>query len=89
MGIQDATSLKELLQGMTPAPLSMIIGKFISYSPLKVEIVNDEKLVLNDNTIINSRLYRNGTIGSADRFAWILVFGGNKNYYILDTYTEE
>lgn len=51
MEIQEPTSLKELFQGMVPESMGVVQGKVVSASPLKIQVVNDEKLVLAANLI--------------------------------------
>jgi len=82
------TSLKELIQNMIPEGVTIITGRIIGVNPLRVQVVNDQKLILSENTIVNYNIYKNLVLGGNDIFAYILVFGGNKRYYILQTYTE-
>lgn len=49
--LQEPTSLKELLQGMAPEALAIVRGQVISASPLKIQVINDEKLILEKNII--------------------------------------
>lgn len=70
-------------------PVSIITGIITKAEPLEVTIVNDQKLILNKNTIINSNLYEDLTLSDKDIFAYILVLAESKKYYILDTYTED
>lgn len=51
MDIQEQTSLKALFQSMTPESMSVVRGEVISASPLKIQIINDEKMVLHENII--------------------------------------
>jgi hypothetical protein len=51
MEIQEQTSLKGLIQEMVPESMSVIQGKVISASPLKIQAVNDEKLILTESII--------------------------------------
>lgn len=41
------TSLKGLFQGLVPDPCGILQGKVISASPLRIQAVNDEKLIIN------------------------------------------
>jgi hypothetical protein len=61
MDIQEQTSLKGLLQGMMPDSMGVIQGKVVSASPLKIQVVNDEKLVLAENLICLPRHLSNYT----------------------------
>lgn len=49
--MQEPTSLKELFQGMVPEAMSVVRGKVISASPLKIQIIGDEKMILESNII--------------------------------------
>lgn len=49
--MQEPTSLKELFQGMVPEAMAVVQGKVISASPLKIQVINDEKLILEQNII--------------------------------------
>lgn len=51
----EKTSLKQLIQGMTADGVSVIQGKVISTSPLKVQAVNDEKLIIYQNSLFVPR----------------------------------
>lgn len=44
-------SVKQLFQGMVPEAMEILQGKVTSASPLKIQVVNDEKLVLTENII--------------------------------------
>lgn len=49
--IQEPTSIKQMFQGMVPETIEVIQGTVISASPLKIQVINDEKLVLSENII--------------------------------------
>ena len=51
MEIQDQTSLKGLIQGMTPSSMAVELGTVISESPLKIQVINDDKLILSENLL--------------------------------------
>lgn len=51
----EKTGLKQLIQGMTGGEVSVIQGKVISASPLKVQAVNDEKLTIFQNSLFVPR----------------------------------
>jgi len=51
MKIQEETSLKELIQNMVPESMAIVKGKVISASPLKIQVVNDDKMILHGNII--------------------------------------
>ena len=42
----NSTSLKGLFQGLVPDPCGILQGKVISTSPLKIQAVNDKKLII-------------------------------------------
>lgn len=54
MNINQPTSIKEMIQGMVTEDMEIILGFVISEdgAPLEIEIVNDPKLVLNENTAV-------------------------------------
>lgn len=47
----EQTSLKGLFQGMIPESVNVVMGKVVSASPLKIQVVNDDKLLLSENLI--------------------------------------
>lgn len=51
MEIKEPTSIKEILQGMIPDSMGVVRGKVVSSSPLKIQVVNDDKLLLSENLI--------------------------------------
>lgn len=51
----EATSFKQLFQSMTGGEVTVIQGKVISTSPLKVQAVNDEKLTIYQNSLFVPR----------------------------------
>lgn len=50
--IDEATSLKGLFQGMVPDGAGVLQGQVISASPLQIQIVNDDKLVIGESITI-------------------------------------
>lgn len=48
----EATSLKQLFQGMAPDGAEVMQGVVTSASPIKIQVVNNEKLVLGANILI-------------------------------------
>ena len=50
-----ATSLKQMLQGMTGGEVTVIQGRVVSASPLRVQAVNDEKLTVFQNSLFVPR----------------------------------
>lgn len=53
--MSEPTSVKELIQGMMPPGAAVIRGRVTSADPLVIVAVNDDKLVLNANTLIVPR----------------------------------
>jgi len=51
----EATSLKQLLQGIQTKDMTLLQGKVIQESPLKIQAVNDEKLVITEEIAIVPR----------------------------------
>ena len=54
MEINEATSIKELIQGMMTNGEEIIIGLVTSgdTGPLQIEVIGDPKLILNENTVV-------------------------------------
>ena len=54
MEFNEATSIKELLQGMAGGGVEIIIGVVTSgdTGPLQIEVIGDPKLILNENTVV-------------------------------------
>lgn len=46
---QEANSLKQILQDMMPVSLEVIRGVVISENPLKIQVINDEKMIISEN----------------------------------------
>lgn len=57
----EATSLKQLLQGIQVKDMTLLQGKVIQESPLKIQAVNDEKLVITEEIAIVPRHLSNYT----------------------------
>ena len=51
----EETSLKQLLQKMTDSGMTVILGKVIQETPLKIQAINDEKLIIGSNSIFLPR----------------------------------
>lgn len=49
---EESKSLKGLFQGMMPADAEIMQGNVISVSPLKIQMVNDEKLIINERITV-------------------------------------
>lgn len=50
--LQNSTSLKGILQMLAPEQISMLLGKVASADPLKVQTLNDDKLVIPKNLLV-------------------------------------
>lgn len=48
----STTSLKGIFQGMIPADAELMQGTVISASPLKIQMANDEKLIVNERITV-------------------------------------
>lgn len=55
MADESSRSLKQIFQGMIPADAEIMQGIVISASPLKIQMVNDEKLIINERITIVPR----------------------------------
>ena len=69
---EEATSLKGLFQGLIPGDVEVIQGIVKSVSPLQIQAVNDEKLLLNETILIVPKHLTNYT-------ASIDISGGSVN----------
>lgn len=49
--MQEPTSLKQLFQSMVPEAMTVVRGTVISASPLKIQVINDDKMILEQNII--------------------------------------
>ena len=52
MEVNELTSIKSMFQSMIPDSTGVVLGKVLSASPLKIQVVNDDKLILNENLVI-------------------------------------
>ena len=52
MQLNKCASIKEMIQSFAPSDIEVITGIVVSADPLRIEAVNDSKLILNENTII-------------------------------------
>lgn len=78
--MDNAVSLKQLIQQMMPKGNEIIIGLVISENPLIVQAVNDEKF--KKTPIISKKFYDEPLrIGE---YVHLLSFNSNKQYYVLD-----
>lgn len=76
--MDNPTSIKELMQRMLPKGNDIVIGRIISESPVRVQVINDEKLTL--LPIVPQRLSDLCT----GEYVHLLVFNNGKKYYALD-----
>lgn len=49
--MQEPTSLKQLFQSMVPEAMAVVRGKVVSASPLKIQVINDDKMILEEAII--------------------------------------
>ena len=76
--MDNPTSIKAMLQGMMPRVNDIVIGKVISENPVRVQVINDEKLT--PLPIVPQRL-SDLRVGE---HVHLLVFNNGKKYYALD-----
>lgn len=99
--LQTATSVKQLIQNMAPQAMDIEKGTVISDNPLLVQLINDEKITLNQNTLcVPEHLGKytlqidgsNVTIDNSlkkNDLVYLLSFNFGKQYYILDRAVNE
>ncbi len=96
----EETSLKELIQGMTGSGISITQGTVIAGSPLKIQMANDEKLIINERiAVVGKHLSdyttsakwdgetRTVTVYNALKVGdvvYVLTINNGKLYYVLD-----
>lgn len=76
--MDNPTSIKGMMQQMLPKGNDIVIGRVISENPVRVQVINDEKLTL--LPIVPQRL-SDLQIGE---HVHLLVFNNGKKYYALD-----
>lgn len=76
--MDNPTSIKAMLQGMMPRVNDIVIGKVISDNPVRVQIMNDEKLT--PIPVVPQRL----SDLQVGEHVHLLVFNNGKKYYALD-----
>lgn len=52
---EEAMSIKGLFQGLVPDPGGVVQGIVKGVSPLSIQVMNDEKLTLNENSLVIPR----------------------------------
>ena len=50
--LNNATSIKGMIQQLAPEQIRMMLGEVISDDPLKVQVKNDEKLIIPKNLLV-------------------------------------
>lgn len=96
----DKTSIKQLIQGMAGGETEVVQGIVKSVSPLKIQITNDDKLVITENIIYVPKYLTNYTVEvdmpedrieitirnalKAGDTVYVLSFKHGKQYYVLD-----
>lgn len=53
--VNELTSIKSLFQSMIPDSTGVVLGKVLSASPLKIQVINDDKLILTEGITIVSK----------------------------------
>lgn len=93
---QTYTSIKSLLQGTLADASELLQGTIIATSPLKIQMVNDSKLVVTATSAIISERLTNysveSSIGTIEVYnalrvgdkVHLLALQGGKKYYVLD-----
>ncbi len=79
--MDNVTSIKALLSQISPKGPVLIKGKVISSSPLRIQALNDEKLIMSEKTLVVP-----GRIGKLNpgELVHIIVFNNSKVFYVLD-----
>lgn len=76
--MDNPTSIKAMLQSMMPRVNDIVIGKVIAENPVRVQVINDEKLT--PLPIVPQRL----SDLQVGEHVHLLVFNNGKKYYALD-----
>lgn len=76
--MNNPTSIKGLMQQMLPKGNDIVIGRVISENPVRVQVINDEKLT--PLPIVPQRLSDLHT----GEYVHLLAFNNGKKYYALD-----
>lgn len=76
--MENPTSIKGMFQSMMPKGNDVVIGRVISENPVRVQVINDEKLT--PLPIVPQRLADLHT----GEYVHLLVFNSCKKYYALD-----
>lgn len=79
--MDNSTSIKALLSQISPKGPILIKGKVISSSPVKIQALNDEKLIMSEKTLVVPG--RIGKLNSGE-LVHIIVFNNSKVFYVLD-----
>lgn len=79
--MDNSTSIKALLSQLSPRGSILIKGKVISSFPIKIQALNDEKLIMSEKTLVVP-----GRIGKLNpgELVHIIVFNNSKVFYVLD-----
>ncbi len=71
-------SIKGMFQKISQSGTDLIIGTVISENPLKVQALNDDKLIVRPTVPARLSDLKNG------EYVHLLVLNGGKKYYALD-----
>lgn len=79
--MDNVTSIKALLSQLSPRGSILIKGKVISSFPIKIQALNDEKLIMSEKTLVVPA--RIGKLNPGE-LVHIIVFNNSKVFYVLD-----
>ena len=96
----DKTSIKQIIQWMAGGETEVVQGIVKSVSPLKIQITNDDKLVITENITYVPKHLTNYTVEvdmpedrieitirnalKVNETVYVLSFKHGKQYYVLD-----
>ena len=79
--MDNVTSIKALLSQLSPRGSILIKGKVISSFPIKIQALNDEKLIMSEKTLVVPARIGKLNLGE---LVHIIVFNNSKVFYVLD-----
>lgn len=81
--MDESQSLKGLFQGMIPTQCELVQGTVISASPLKIQITNDEKLVIGAAiTVVPQHLTDYEVEITTNGYGWVTQSSDGHNHAI-------
>lgn len=80
----NETSLKQLIQSLSPSQDDVIVGRVVKVSPLTVRAVGDDKLEINPlyGASISAMIANESIIVGSE--VLMLAYKGGKKYFVLD-----